>query len=89
LGEFHRATLEVLRQPMEDGHVTIARLHRTLTFPSRFTLAAALNPWRFLAIATMKQEWIRLRGSADHGREMLSTAVVLQNLEFSVYRAIR
>ncbi|HSY51861.1 MAG TPA: YifB family Mg chelatase-like AAA ATPase [Thermoanaerobaculia bacterium] len=44
LAEFHHATLEVLRQPMEDGHVTIARVQRTLTFPSRFTLAAALNP---------------------------------------------
>jgi magnesium chelatase family protein len=44
LAEFHRTTLEVLRQPMEDGHVTIARVQRTLTFPSRFTLAAALNP---------------------------------------------
>jgi magnesium chelatase family protein len=44
LAEFHRATLEVLRQPMEDGYVTIARVLRTLTFPSRFTLAAALNP---------------------------------------------
>jgi magnesium chelatase family protein len=44
LAEFHRATLEVLRQPMEDGYVTIARVQRTLTFPSRFTLAAALNP---------------------------------------------
>jgi magnesium chelatase family protein len=44
LAEFRHATLEVLRQPMEDGHVTIARVQRTLTFPSRFTLAAALNP---------------------------------------------
>jgi magnesium chelatase family protein len=44
LAEFHHATLEVLRQPMEDGHVTIARVYRTLTFPSRFTLVAALNP---------------------------------------------
>ncbi len=44
LAEFQRTTLEVLRQPMEDGHVTIARVQRTLTFPSRFTLAAALNP---------------------------------------------
>jgi len=44
LAEFHHATLEVLRQPMEDGHVTIARVQRTLTFPSRFTLVAALNP---------------------------------------------
>jgi magnesium chelatase family protein len=44
LPEFRRETLEVMRQPMEDGHVTIARAARTLTFPARFTLAAALNP---------------------------------------------
>jgi magnesium chelatase family protein len=44
LPEFRRDVLEVLRQPMEDGCVTIARAARTLTFPSRFTLAAALNP---------------------------------------------
>jgi magnesium chelatase family protein len=44
LAEFRRDTLEVLRQPMEDGVVTIARTARTLTFPSRFTLAGALNP---------------------------------------------
>lgn len=44
LPEFRRDVLEVMRQPMEDGHVTISRALRTLTFPSRFTLAAALNP---------------------------------------------
>jgi magnesium chelatase family protein len=44
LAEFRRETLEVMRQPMEDGLVTIARAARTVTFPSRFTLAAALNP---------------------------------------------
>ena len=44
LPEFRRETLEVMRQPMEDGIVTIARAARTITFPSRFTLAAALNP---------------------------------------------
>jgi magnesium chelatase family protein len=44
LAEFRRDTLEVLRQPMEDGIVTIGRVLRTVTFPSRFTLAAALNP---------------------------------------------
>ena len=43
LPEFRRDTLEVLRQPMEDGNVTIARAARSLTFPSCFTLAAALN----------------------------------------------
>src|SRR5204862_6373212 len=44
LPEFRRDTLEVLRQPMEDGTVTIARGMPTVTYPSRFTLAAALNP---------------------------------------------
>ena len=44
LAEFRRDTLEVLRQPMEDGIVTIGRVTRSVTFPSRFTLSAALNP---------------------------------------------
>jgi magnesium chelatase family protein len=44
MAEFRRETLEVMRQPMEDGLVTIARAARTVTYPSRFTLAAALNP---------------------------------------------
>jgi magnesium chelatase family protein len=42
--EFRREALEVMRQPMEDGHVTLSRASRTVTFPSRLTLAAALNP---------------------------------------------
>ena len=44
LPEFHRNVLEVLRQPMEDGHVTISRASATLDFPSRFMLVAAMNP---------------------------------------------
>jgi len=44
MAEFRRDTLEVLRQPMEDGIVTIGRVTRSVTFPSRFTLSAALNP---------------------------------------------
>ena len=44
LPEFRRATLEAMRQPIEDGMVTIARAARTVAFPARFTLAAALNP---------------------------------------------
>ncbi|HEY2093322.1 MAG TPA: YifB family Mg chelatase-like AAA ATPase [Thermoanaerobaculia bacterium] len=44
LTEFRRDTLEVLRQPIEDGYVTISRAQRTLTFPASFTLAVALNP---------------------------------------------
>ncbi len=44
LPEFRRNVLEVLRQPLEDGVVTIARAAITLTFPARFTLVAAMNP---------------------------------------------
>lgn len=44
LPEFRRSTLEVMRQPLEDGHVTISRAAGTLTFPARFMLVAALNP---------------------------------------------
>jgi magnesium chelatase family protein len=42
--EFHRRVLEVLRQPLEEGRVTIARAARTAVFPSRFVLVAAMNP---------------------------------------------
>jgi magnesium chelatase family protein len=44
LGEFPRSTLEVLRQPLEEGAVTIARAAGTHTFPARFTLVASMNP---------------------------------------------
>lgn len=42
--EFPRLALETLRQPLEDGLVTIARAERTLTYPARFTLIASRNP---------------------------------------------
>lgn len=44
LPEFRKNVLEVLRQPMEDGLVTIARAITSLTYPARFMLAAAMNP---------------------------------------------
>jgi magnesium chelatase family protein len=44
LPEFPRNVLEVLRQPLEDGQVTIARAAMSLSFPARFMLAAAMNP---------------------------------------------
>jgi magnesium chelatase family protein len=44
LAEFSRAALEALRQPLEEGRVTIARASRTLSFPCQFMLVAAANP---------------------------------------------
>lgn len=42
--EFSRAVLETLRQPLEDGTITVSRAQGTLEFPARFTLIAAMNP---------------------------------------------
>lgn len=44
LPEFNRRTLEVLRQPLEEGQVTISRANGTATFPANLMLVAALNP---------------------------------------------
>lgn len=42
--EFPRHVLEALRQPLEDGRVTLARAARAVTYPARFSLIAAMNP---------------------------------------------
>ena len=44
LPEFKRSALEVMRQPLEDGKVTVSRAAGTVTFPSEFMLVAAMNP---------------------------------------------
>lgn len=44
LPEFRRDVIEALRQPLEEGYVTVARAKVTVTYPARFTLIAAMNP---------------------------------------------
>jgi magnesium chelatase family protein len=44
LPEFHRDVLEVMRQPLEDGFVSIARAAQSLSFPARFQLISSMNP---------------------------------------------
>lgn len=44
LPEFSKNVIEVLRQPMEDGKVTISRVNATLTYPTKFMLVASMNP---------------------------------------------
>ena len=44
LPEFSRHVLETLRQPLESGEVTVARVHGSVKFPAKFMLVAAMNP---------------------------------------------
>ncbi|WML58631.1 YifB family Mg chelatase-like AAA ATPase [Neobacillus sp. PS2-9] len=44
IAEFSKKTLDMLRQPLETGQVTISRAHSTVTYPSSFILIAAMNP---------------------------------------------
>ncbi|PKM95700.1 MAG: magnesium chelatase [Firmicutes bacterium HGW-Firmicutes-1] len=44
LPEFQKSVLEVLRQPLEEGEVTISRVHATLTYPANFMLICSMNP---------------------------------------------
>ncbi len=48
LPEFPHSVLESIRQPMEDGVVTVSRAQGTVTFPANFMMVAAMNPcpWR-------------------------------------------
>lgn len=46
--EFSKEALEALRQPLEDGIVTVSRAAAAVSFPARIMLVAAANPWRFV-----------------------------------------
>jgi magnesium chelatase family protein len=44
LPEFRRNVLEALRQPLEEGRIKVSRIHKSLSFPAKFMLVAAMNP---------------------------------------------
>ncbi len=72
LPEFRRSTLEVMRQPLEDGHVTIARAAGSLTFPARFMLIAALNPCPCGYYGDSKRECRCSPGQIERYRQRMS-----------------
>lgn len=56
LPEFRKNVLEVLRQPLEEGYVTIARASSTITYPANFMMVAAMNPCPCGFLGDMKRE---------------------------------
>ena len=74
LPEFQRNALEVMRQPLEDGKVTIARVNGTLTFPSDFMLAAAMNLPLRLSGQQRKMSLLRQRDHEISSKDQRSLA---------------
>ena len=72
LPEFHRNVLEVLRQPLEDGAVTIARAAATVTFPCKFMLVAAMNPCPCGYHGDLKRECRCTPNQIQHYRNRIS-----------------
>ena len=72
LPEFRRDAIEALRQPLEDGVVTVVRTRARLTFPARFTLVAACNPCRCGHLGDPRAECVCTAGEVDRYRRQLS-----------------
>jgi len=72
LPEFHRSTLEVLRQPLEDGKVTISRASGTMSFPCAFMLVAAMNPCPCGYYGDPKRECRCSPGQVERYRQRIS-----------------
>ena len=72
LPEFRRDALEALRQPLEDGMVTVARARARLTFPARFTLVAACNPCRCGHLGDPRADCVCTARDVDRYRRQLS-----------------
>jgi len=72
LPEFHRSTLEVLRQPLEDGVVIITRARGTMRFPCEFMLVAAMNPCPCGYYGDPKRECRCSPGQVERYRQKIS-----------------
>ncbi|MGD9807567.1 MAG: YifB family Mg chelatase-like AAA ATPase [Deferribacterales bacterium] len=70
--EFNRSVLETLRQPLEDGEVTIARASRTVSYPAKFMLAAAANPCPCGYLGDKQRECTCSQGQIQKYRSRLS-----------------
>lgn len=74
--EFSRSALEGLRQPLEDGVVSIARASGSLTYPSRFTLLAAVNPCPCGYLGSRKRPCRCAPGAIEKYRQKLSGPIL-------------
>lgn len=72
LPEFNRATLEALRQPLENGVVTISRVNAHTTYPANFQLVAAMNPCRCGNLGTSTLECKRAPLCAEEYQSKIS-----------------
>ena len=72
LPEFQKNVLEILRQPVESGSVTIARALSTITYPARFMLVAAMNPCRCGFLGSVHRECVCTPGQLHLYRNRLS-----------------
>ena len=72
LPEFNRSTLEALRQPIENGYVTISRVHCHTQYPANFQLIAAMNPCRCGYLGISGQECSRAPKCAEEYQSRIS-----------------
>jgi magnesium chelatase family protein len=72
LPEFHRSTLEVLRQPLEDGTIAISRSAAKVEFPCSFMLIAAMNPCPCGFLGDSKRECLCSPGQIQRYRSKIS-----------------
>lgn len=70
--EFRRSVLEVLRQPLEEGRITLSRARYTVEYPARFMLVASMNPCRCGFLGSLHQECVCSAGEIHRYRARVS-----------------